>query len=448
MKRLFVLLLALIGLMPFSNAQLPDNVDRICLTTIEGFLTVNQGAFQAAYQVQPNTNSQSVAAYYDYMYLARNDKNGMSLVFFNGRQVIHIKSVIRPFRIGCRWDDCVLVLKSFEENSSEIGYKMETIYAYGSLQNICDSILSLTEDGYVYKLRDAYFHSTYKQGETLAQTTQIVWPERRVYSETDDVLLPDGDRARLSEGDVYHYSFNRTRNHFHYYYLYRDKYMPSSVLIVDGKVVELFEEYNDEDIKFKFSYNGKHWMAVANDYFWVDGEMKYVGKYTITDFLISDNGDYFYKASKIGEEEKGETLVMNGRIIRRHVHIGHFDLDAQQHLRFHFFSNGQWYRYDNGQISNLAEESMAVFYADDTIGDLEVDMFSADGKHKLTYVNGKEGVTVDGTKVAESLPFQVVYDKNNNCFRWNAIEVNKESKTDLVLYRYRIPNNFIKNMFR
>ena len=114
-----------------AYAQLPDNVDRICLTSLEGFLTVNRGEFQADYNTLPNVNSQSVSTYYNYLYVARNDKTNMSLVFYNGKQVIHIKSTLRPFRIGCKWDDCVIVLKSFEEDLSEIGYKMETVYAYG-----------------------------------------------------------------------------------------------------------------------------------------------------------------------------------------------------------------------------------------------------------------------------------------------------------------------------
>jgi hypothetical protein len=96
----------------------------------------------------------------------------------------------------------------------------------------------------------------------------------------------------------------------------------------------------------------------------------------------------------------------------------------------------------------MIEDSKLFYYADDTIGNITVDRFSADGKHKLSYVNGKEGVVIDGVKLTESIPFQVIYDKKNNCFRWNAIEVNKEGKTDLVLYRYNIVNKFFKNIFR
>lgn len=447
MNKLFFLLLAWVVSFQLANAQSPENVDRVCLKTLEGFLSVNRGEFQVDYTMLPNANSQSISTHYDYLYVAKNEKTGMSLVFSNDKQVISKKYVLRPFRIGCRWNECIFVFKSYEMDSPEIGYGMETIYAYGILQNICDSIISLTEDGYVFKLRDMYYYSTYK-GTTPGQTSQIVWLERKVYNTTDSIWLPQDDLNRLSAGDILHCSADKDESRIHYYYLYQDEYMPYTVLIVDGEVVELLGEYADEDLRFKYSYDGKHWMAVANNRFWVDGEMKYVGNYSISDFLISNKGDYYYKAIKEGEENKGEILVANGKIIRRQVRIGHFDLDAGQELRFHFIANGQWYKYENGQIVSLAEEFKTVFYADDKASNLVIDKFSTDGMHKLTYVDGKEGVEIDGVKMTESVPFQVVFDKNSNCFRWNAIEVNKEGKTDLVLYKYNIANNFFKNVFR
>ena len=188
----------------------------------------------------------------------------------------------------------------------------------------------------------------------------------------------------------------------------------------------------------KFSYNGRHWMAVANDRFWVDGEMRFVEGHTISDFFVSNKGDYVYKASKKGEEEKGETLVLNGNIIRRQVIVGHFALDAQQQLRFHFLAAGQWYVYEDGQINSVTKESNSIQYADDLIDNLPIDKFSTDGAHKLSYVTGQNGVVIDGVRMAESVPFQVVYDKNEKCFRWNAIEVNREGRKDLVIYTYSL----------
>ena len=72
------------------------------------------------------------------------------------------------------------------------------------------------------------------------------------------------------------------------------------------------------------------------------------------------------------------------------------------------------------------------------IDNLTIERLSTDGMHKLTHVTGREGVEIDGIRLTKSVPFQVVFDKNNNCFRWNAIEVNKVGKTDLVLYTYSL----------
>lgn len=439
MKKSIILLLFLTTFIQLSNAQVPNNLSRKCLEPLEGFLTVNHGEFQAEYNSVPNMSAQATPSFYNYLYIAKNEKSGRSNIVANGKQVIPFEYDVRAFRVGSNWNECIVVVKYFEKKSNEIGYGMETVYALGSLQNICDSVVSLTNDGFVSKLNGVYYYSTYNQGTTLGQTVEIIWPERRIYKEEDRSMLSSrGVSCRLSEGDVYYCSVGSEKSEVHYYYLYRDEYMPYTVLIVDGRVVELFGQYTDEDVRLKYSYNGNHWMAVANGHFWVDGEMKSVEGYTISDFLISNSGDYFYKARKNGEEEKGETLVMNGEIIRQQVITGHFALNAQQKLRFHFLAAGQWYVYDNGQINSVAKESNSVLYTDDLIDNLSIDRLSPDGKHKLSYVSGRKGIEIDGVVVAESVPFQVIYDKEYKCFRWNAIEKNTKGQTELVVYKYSL----------
>ncbi len=435
MKRIVFLSLMLTLLSPFVKAQSEDRLKRVRLETLEGFLSVKQGEFQAEYNLLPNMGTHSMSTYYDYLFVARNEKSDMSTIYANGRLLLPYKYDVRAFRIGSTWKDCVFVLKYFETDSYEIGYGMETVYAYGVQQMICDSVLSVTNDGYVYKLNGEYYYSTYNKSTERGQTTQIVWPEKRIFKQSDKARLSSNSAdCRLSDGDVYYACSGKAA--LHYYYLYKDQYMPNTVLVVDGEPIELYGVYTYETLRMKFSYNGKHWMAVANDRFWVDGEMKYVEGYSISDFLISNKGDYFYMASKVGEEDKGETLVLNGDIIRRQVIVGHFALDAQQKLRFHFLAAGQWYAYEDGQINSVMKESNSVLYTDDLIDNLRIDKFSTDGMHKLSYVTGRKGVEIDGVKMTESVPFQVVFDKNEKCFKWNAIETTREGKTDLVVYSY------------
>ena len=437
MKRIVFFSLMLALLSPSVKAQSQERLKRLRLETLEGFLSVRQGEFQAEYNLMPNMTTHSVSTYYDYLFVARNEKSGMSTIYANARLLLPCKYDVRVFRMGSTWKDCVFVLKYYETDSNEIGYGMETVYANGMQQMVCDSVMSVTNDGYVYKLNGEYYYSTFNKSTEKGQTTQIEWPEKKSFKESDRSLLSSKSAdCRLSEGDVYYACSGKAT--FHYYYLYQDKYMPNTVLVVDGEPVELYGEYTYENLRVKFSYNGKHWMAVANDRFWVDGEMKCVEGYSISDFLISNKGDYFYMASKAGEKDKGETIVLNGNIIRRQAIVGHFALDAQQKLRFHFLAAGQWYAYEDGQINSVTKESNSVLYTDDLIDNLPIDRFSADGMHKLSYVTGQKGVEIDGVKMTESVPYQVVFDKKEKCFRWNAIETTREGKTDLVVYTYTL----------
>ena len=441
MKRLAFLVLILTSLFQWSMAQLPNNnLSRICVETLEGYLSVNPGEFQAEYNLLPNATTHSMSAYYNYVYVAKNKNSGLSIICSNGTVVIPLDYKVRTFKMANKWNECVFAVKYYEDDVNGVGNGVETVYAYGVLQNLCDSIISMTDDGYVYKLNDVYYHSTYKDVTTQQrQVSQIVWPERRTFKEADSTMLSVGALGcRLSEGDVYYCSLGKDKDNLHYYYLYRDQYMPYTILVVDGKLVELFDEYSDENFRLQYSNDGWHWMAVGNDRIWVDGKMKSVEGYTISDFLITNDGDYIYKASKIGEEDKGETLVMNGEIIRRQVIIGHFALNAQQKLRFHFLAAGQWYVYENGQINSVNRDSNSILYTDDLIDNLAIEKYSFNGMHKLSYVTGQKGVEIDGVKVTNTIPFQVVYDKENKCFRWNAIETNKEGKTDLVIYKYAL----------
>ena len=243
------------------------------------------------------------------------------------------------------------------------------------------------------------------------------------------------DVERLSDGDVYHYCYWDNNTQGYYYYLYRDEYMPYSILVINGQPVELFDVYSDEDFRLKYSFNGDHWMAVAGHCFWVDGRMKSVEGFQITEFFVNDEGDYYYKARRNGDEGLGEIIVANGEIIRKDACVGYFNLNARQKLTFHFFSGGQCFVYDDGQITNKTEEFMTFFYEADRIEGLNV-RIATQGKHLLEYVVGKKGLEIDGSKVIETEPFQVVFDSRHNCYKWNCIEPNTEGKTELVIYKY------------
>ena len=69
MKRLISSFLLLALFLPMVKAQSPDRLKRVRMETLEGFLSVNQGEFQAEYNYLPNMATHSMSAYYNYLFV-------------------------------------------------------------------------------------------------------------------------------------------------------------------------------------------------------------------------------------------------------------------------------------------------------------------------------------------------------------------------------------------
>ena len=99
MKRSIILLLFLASFMQMSNAQTPNNLSRKCLETLEGFLTVNHGEFQAEYNYS-NMSSPTTPSLYNYLYIAKKENSGRSTIGINGKLMFpSLEYDVRPFRI-------------------------------------------------------------------------------------------------------------------------------------------------------------------------------------------------------------------------------------------------------------------------------------------------------------------------------------------------------------
>lgn len=442
MKKAVLLAIVVLIVPVLLKAQLTGTLERVPLITLDGYYSVRNGEFQAKTSSEAVTNIDVNGIHYQLFYIAKNESTGLWNFYPNGQPKWFQRFEIRPFLTTDEWKTGIFVIKYLDKDQPNMGYGMETVYARNIRQELCDSVVSMGDDGFVYKIGKKHYYTKYRETNTLSQPIQIIWPEKKVFVKEDDTsLLPKEDADRLNDGDVFHYSFGDDKSgtyYSNYYYLYRDEYMPYTVLVIDGKSVELFGVYTDEEFRLKYSFNGEHWMAVANQCFWVDGQAKKLDGYHISDFFVNDEGDYFYKATKIGDEKKGETIVANGVIIRKDAYVGYFNLNASQKLTFHFFSNnGQSFVYEDGQIANKTEEFRTYFYEDDRIDGMNVKITSND-KHTLEFVTGQGGVTIDGARRVTSVPFQVYYDSKHGYFRWNSIESNREGKTDLVVYKYHL----------
>lgn len=449
-KILFCIVLACV--LGTSVAQQPENLTRVVLATVSNKDMVNPGEFQVELHKTIDMKDTGDDYWFSHIYTTKNRFVEKGDLFVNGVPLLKNRTMsIRTYRIAPSLDQCIFVFKNMDRAADDMGYGMEVVRACGVPHPACDTVLSLDDDGYIYRLDNAYFYSEYKSlYDNQSKVIPVVWLERKVYdgsplnTNPSTVLTAEkkSSLSRLSKGDVYYESPDG-----HYYYLYRDKYMPNTVLVVDDRVVELFGQYDEDHFQLRFSYDGKHWMAVGNECYWVDGEIKSVAGYAITDFVITDEGHYGYKAAKIGDQQHGEVVVVDGQVIRRNAEVCYFGLNAEGKLKFRFVTGGRYLQYENEKISDVSEALVSVYYPDNVMNNKPVTIQSNDGLHKLTYQMDQPWVEIDGVKMTNSAPCYAIFDERNSMFIWNAIE-NQGANTELVIYKYAIVNNFFRKVFR
>lgn len=445
MKR--IVLLFAIGLcmaLP-AVAQVKIGLERVLLKRLDAYRQVEPSSLMVK-EVKQSGDDPTI----HYFYMADDESRGLDNFYDNGK-LLHIydefgrdltgRCQVRPFVTSVDWRKSIFVVKYSDPSSSEMAYGREWVVANASRQKSCDSIVSMSDDGFIFRSGNKYYRQYYKNGTTETQTKQVVWPERRVFHLYDSVYFSSKQEWELlSDGDTYYRSAELTAKvKPHYYYLYRDDYMPYTVLVIDGKEVELQGVYDYDSFRLKYSYNGYHWMAVGGDRFWVDGVAKSAKGYEITDFLVNDGGEYMYKASKTEKNDVIEVVVINGEIKQNDARVGYFHLNANQKLKYHFFTGGRCFVYDDGDIDEKTDEFRSLSYCDDMIVGRTVKLDSGNG-FQLTYVTGQEGVWVNNIRQCESVPFHVEYDLGDHLFRWTAVEVMNDGTKELVMYKYHCRN--------
>lgn len=445
MRKLIYICLVLMCGFGRLYAQLPENVSRNVIVTLESSEIVNPGEFQMELQKGVFFDASSENPWFSFIYTLSNRYTGIGNIIVNGSPKFVNKDLsVRTYKIGPTIEKSVFVIKNVGSSTSSMRHNMEMVFANGILHPVCDSVLYANDDGYVFSNEGFAYYTLYRNSiDNQSHTEKVVWLNKKSYDPNLASNAKDKNDAltRLSAGDVYYESPEG-----HFYYLFRDKYMPYTVLVVDSQVVELHDIYDESNFQFKFSYNGEHWMAVGKQCFWVDGMIKSVESYCITDFVITDKGDYSYTAYKIGEPEKGEVVVFNGKIVRRNADVCYFGMNGEGALKIRFVAGDRFLQYENEKIVDVTEKLVSVYYPGDQKNRV-VRVMSDDGTHRLTYRRGVPSVEIDGVKVADSEPCYAIYDKRNNAFIWNAVEA-RDMKTELVIYRYSIVNKLFKKIFK
>ena len=443
MKIKAFLIILVIGFVGKHYAQSPENLSRVVLATVPENETVEYGQFQVDLQkALAYKEGQDEYFWFSFAYVTQNKYNNNQNIYFNGRQLFtgrHLQ--IRMYRMGPSEKDCIFVIKSLDADAPDIGFHMEQTRAFGLPYQVCDAVVDINDDGFVFRQNGKYKYCKYKvDAADVSQLSSVVWLDSKNYVGST-LGMPAEKKlffSYLPTGAVYHESENG-----HYYFIHHDDYMPYSVLVVDNKVYELFDVFEEEAFRLKFSHDGKHWMAVGNDRYWIDGEMKSVEGFEIVDFVISNDGHYGYTACAKGSESNNCMVVADGQILRMNARVCYFALDDAGKLKARFTSGDRFLEYENGTVTDVTEKLSSVYYPDNSFYEQEMVVQSEDGAHRLTYKKGMPGVKIDGVRVTTSVPCFAIYDKRSHTFVWNAIETVGE-KQELVLYRYVVKRGFFK----
>lgn len=445
MKRVLFIWFVLICVLGKSYSQTNENLARSVLASIDVNEVVRPGEFQMELLKGAFFNYETDNPWFSFIYTTTNKFTGDGRVVVNGHPRFNNGGMaVRTYKIGPTQNESIFVFKNNGVSNTSMGSGMELVMANGVTYPICDSVLYVNDDGYVYSQNGKCFYSRIKNSfDEEVKAEPVVWLERKYYDHNREFVDPNKAEAfaRLSDGDVFYES-----SEGHFYYLFRDKYMPYTVLVVDNLAVELFDVYDEDELRFKFSYNGRHWMAVGKELFWVDGVMKSLEGYDISDFLVTDDGHYAYKASEKGGVKNREVVVYDGDIIRRNADVCYFGLNSEGNLKIRFVTGDRYLQYENENVTDVTSSLVSVYYPEED-RDRTVQVLSDDGLHRLTYCHSVASVEIDGVKVTDSAPCYAVFDSRNHLFVWNAIETNG-LRTELVIYRFSVPKNILKKILK
>ena len=231
MKRLICFLLVFANVAGLAMAQTSENLTRNVLMSIDGNEIINPGEFQMELLKGALFDDKNENPWFSYVFTVTNRFTDKSNIYVNGHPKVVNRSVsVRPYRIGPRFENCIFVIKNTGPAESDMGSKMELVYANGIIHPVCDSVVYINDDGYVFLSNGVCYYSTYKKQLSDRITyVPVVWPMKNA-------------------GE---FSYKSSEGHF--YSVVRDKYMPFSVLVVDGTPFELFDVYNEDNFRFKFS---------------------------------------------------------------------------------------------------------------------------------------------------------------------------------------------------
>ena len=310
-----------------------------------------------------------------------------------------------------------------------ITYTGKTQYRYylhveGMVYGPYDEILDMFQDGFIYKLGEKYSYAFY---DTKLNTdiryqipTEALYVEKTIRCNLRDTVL----EFKPTE----HVHYYKTPDQ-HYYLLYYDNYMENTLIVVDSTGYELDGAL--ESVDFKYSQDGKHWIAAYSNTIMVDGVIKNRLTEKIKLIAIKNNGQYAYVVEGKGMNDK---YYVDNELVLQGVNMKWLAIDI--HERFNYIcrnEKGYFYGVDNELVSKN-EDMKNYYYPALFDSDEKFVVKSKDGSHTMEYSYDTPYIMIDNTRLdCPSIPHYAIWDESGSCFVWNAVE-----GVNLYLYEYKV----------
>ena len=231
-------------------------------------------------------------------------------------------------------------------------------------------------------------------------------------------------RFKMKNGVVYQKTHNG-----HYFLLYNDSLMDNTLMVVDGKGYELDGAVND--VVFKFSQNGSHWMSFCPHNLMVDGETVCRNAADIKFIAIKNDGEFAYV---VEGEGLGDKFYLGDEIFADGINVLWLSVDDQE--RFNYICRSRrGYFYGIDRIVIERNEQMKRFYYPTLFDNDQVfTVTSSDGRHTFVYSYDRQYILIDGKRMdCTSVPHYAAWDDVDECFKWNTVE-----NLELYLYSFKV----------
>lgn len=347
----------------------------------------------------------------------RNVKINDSYINFNSSNAVEV------LKAGYSFSDLVYTEKRkivSDENTQYKHYLHISDKSYGPY----DQILDMFPDGFTYKNAGVYSYRSYKIGDETVQNYPIL-DESEYENKTVRYYIKD-KLLEFKPVDKVHYYTTERGN---YYLLYYDDFMENTLLVVDSVGYEL--DGIMSKIDFKFSQNGKHWMAACLYNVMVDGVTVLRLQDRVKFLAINNEGNYAFVTKGKG---MSDMVYLGDDVFVKGVEVRWFATDCNG--KFNYIikkGDDSFYCIDNEVVKSLTS-SNNYYYSTIFDGKGTNVVKSNDGKHTMVYSYDSPYITIDDERIDfPSIPHYAKWDEGKGCFVWNAVE-----DVELYLYEYKV----------